>query len=210
MRTHHLLPLLLLLVPACGDDIKPADLSMATPQQLTTAIGAASGAQAFGSADRIMSMTKGSGCPSVEVRTDGSVVITGECGDYQGWVVIEPSLTAVHIDAEGFGDSAGTMTGTIDLALDRSRLDVELQSNADVSSITHLAISCAPGGLCQPDDGSWIELAVLGRIDVLGAWRPEPVGGFLTLIGLQTLTVDFNAAGECTPYTIDGLPAGCL
>ena len=141
---------------------------------------------------------------------DRSVVITGECGEYQGYAVIEPSLTDVRISTDGFGDATGTITGTIVVALDRSALDVDVDVRADVDLVTHLAITCAPGGLCQPEPGSWLELAALGRVDVIGAWRPEPAGGFLTLIGLQTLTLDFNAGGDCTPYTLDGLPAGCL
>ncbi len=212
MRTRHALPVLLLL-PACfGDDIKPADLSTATPQELTAVVGAASGRQAFGSADILTGMTKGSidGCPSVELRSDGSVVITGECGDYQGWAVLEPAADGVRISAEGFGTAEGTISGVIDVSLDRTSLSVDLESEGDVSLITHLDLGCEAGGLCTPDDGSWIEVSTIGRVDVVGAWRPEPQGGFLTLIGLQTMTLDFNADGDCVPYTFDGIPEGCL
>ncbi len=211
MRTLHALPILL-LIPACGDDLKPADLSGASAAQLQAAVAAASGREAFGQAEQITGMTKGdgNGCPAVEVRTDGSFVITGECGDYRGWVVIEPATNGVRLTAEGFGDATGTLSGVIDVALDRSALSVDLQTDGEIETITHLDMTCAPGGLCVPDDGAWVEIADIGRVDILGAWRPEPAGGFLTLVGMQTLTLDFNADGACIPYTLDGIAAGCL
>jgi len=208
-----LLPALLLLpVAACGDDIRPADLRSATPAQLAAAVDAASGRDALGSADSITSMTKtvGEGCPSVELRSDGSVVITGNCGDFSGWAVIEPATSFVRISAEGFGDATGKLSGVIDLALDRSSLTVDVELDAEVDVTTHLEVACAPGGLCEAADGSWVEVADIGRVDILGAWRPDPVGGFLTLVGMQTMTVDFNTDAACAPYTLDGIAAGCL
>ena len=85
-----------------------------------------------------------------------------------------------------------------------------LESTGELEMVTHLDLRCEAGGLCTPDDGSYISIPEIGRVDVIGAWRPEPVGGFLTLIGLQTMTLDFNAEGDCVPYTFDGIAEGCL
>jgi len=225
-RTSLLLPFALLLAGACGDNRRgssgTAELADADPELLVRALDAASGADAATAYDLAQQLAASGGpasCPSVQ--QDGSTtIITGGCessaGPIAGRVVLEDSAAdraaMQRVRFEGFSDSTRAIAGTIDRAPDGSAMYADLAIEAGgIRAVSSLALACNGNGLCAAGDDAWIEVTELGTIDVLGAWRNAPAGGYLTLVGAQTLTLDLNAIdGGCIPYTVDGADAGAL
>jgi len=215
-----------LLAAGCGDNKRrsatSADLESADPTLLARAVGAASGADALAAwdlAQQLASSSDPSGCPRVEQQGD-TTVITGDCdgaaGRIAGRVVVETAsadrTALARVSFEGFADLTRAIEGTIERSPDGSSLSASLSiDQSGILVASSLSLTCDGRSICAAGDDTWVDVDGLGTVDVLGAWRTSPAGGYLTLVGAQTLTLDLNALADgCIPYTLDGAPAGAL
>jgi hypothetical protein len=223
-RTHVFVPALLLAMVACGDNKRSsgasADLASADDELLARAVAAASGTDALHAWELAQELAGGdaTSCPRVEQQGD-TTIVTGGCetaaGPIGGRVVLESDAARAamtRISFEEFSDATRAIDGTIERAPDGSTLAADLSIVATgVLTTTSLALSCDDRDLCAVGDEAWVDVDGLGTADVLGAWRNTPAGGWLTLVGAQTLTLDLNSiVGSCIPYTVDGDAAGQL
>jgi hypothetical protein len=216
---------LLVTTTGCGDNIMPvaADLRHAEAAQLARAVDAASGndaLEAYQLAIELAGTLGPSDCPRVE-RIDDTTVITGcSSGEFAGRAVIEPPGGALgsgrgtmgRVTFEGFFDGYRTFDGVVERSADGAAMTVDLDVAVDgVTSTAFLSLTCDGVGLCSPADGSAVVIDDLGVIEVRGAWRQAPAGGYLTIVGAQTATFDLNAiVGGCIPYTLGGEAAGSV
>jgi hypothetical protein len=199
MRTRRsLLALPFLVAAGCGDNLPEpgASLAGADPALLGRAIDSASGAEARAAIDLARALPR-----------DGS---------YEGTVLVEEvplaSASMTRVTFEGFRDAERTIDGVIELVGSAS-LVAELEVTIDeVTIATTLALACGGNDLCEVARDSWVSIGELGDATIRGAWRQDPRGGYLTLVGAESLTFDFNApvATGCVPYTVDGEPGGEL
>lgn len=191
MRTR--LSLLALLAAAgCGDNFPPegASLRGADPAVLGRAIAGASGAEAREAFDVALALPR-----------DGS---------HEGTVSIEDvplaSSVMTRVTFEGYRDADRTIDGVVEV-IGRASLTADLDVTiGDVTIATSLALFCTAQDLCRVTDDSSVSIADLGDAAILGAWRQEPRAGYLTLVGAESVTFDFNGpvASGCIPYTVDG------
>jgi hypothetical protein len=135
---------------------------------------------------------------------------------YDGTVLVESEATAsaagLRVTFEGYRDDTRAIDGVI-VAVGSASLTVDLDVTVDeVTTTTSLALACDGQDLCHVAADSWISIGDLGVATILGAWRHDPRGGYLTLAGAESLTFDFNApaAAGCIPYTVDGEPGSVL
>ena len=108
---------------------------------------------------------------------------------------------------DGYADDTRAIDGVVE-TVGSSSLHAELAMTiADVTTVTTLWLTCDSNALCAVSRDSWLSIGDLGDATIRGAWRHEPRGGYLTLVGEDSLTFDFNAplATGCIPYTVDGV-----
>lgn len=203
---------------ACGDnldDASGADLANADAAHLRRAFDVASGADAVAAARQAADLAAAgdaTSCPRVE-RTGTTTILRGGCdganGPVVGLVVLDGSEAMARATFEGYGDGTRTVDGVIAEAVDGGALTAELTVvAAGIPAFASLDVACDGVGLCAVDPGAWIHVDGLGDAEVAGAWRLSPPGGYLTLLGAQTVTFDLNATDPagCVPVTIDGAP----
>lgn len=175
MRTRvSMLALPFLAVAGCGDNLSPPDqtaaLAGADPAVLGRAIAGASGAEAR---------------EALELAS----ILPKAGGDHEGTVVVEEvpdgptRMTRVTFD--GYADAERAIDGVIEV-IGESSLIADLEVTIDgVTITTSLALACDGRDLCRVAPDSTVEIADLGVATIRGAWRDEPRGGYLTLVGAE-------------------------
>jgi hypothetical protein len=178
-----------LVLAACGDNWPEpgASLDDAEPALLGRAIASASGADAREALDLALAPPAG----------------------HAGTITVEDSGLAAagtRVTFDGYADDARAIDGVVEVVGTLS-LHADLAVTiAGVTTVTTLWLTCDSNLLCAVSRDSWVSIGDLGDATIRGAWRHEPRGGYLTLVGEDTLTFDFNAplATGCIPYTVDG------
>jgi hypothetical protein len=186
------------LAAACGDNAAPpgAALAGAEPALLGHAIDAASGAEVRAVLDVVRALPRDSAAV-------GTVVVE---------TVPMPSAVLTRVTFDGFRDGDRSFDGVVETVGTASlTADLDITRDDGTAITTVLSLACDNRGLCRATD-SWVALGELGDAAIAGAWRIDPAGGYLTLLGAEALTFDFNAqvTTGCVPYTVDGEPAGEL
>jgi hypothetical protein len=201
-----------LAAAGCGDNVGPdADLAGADDAHLSRALAAATGGDARAALALADTLAAGdpSSCPSVETAGD-TTTITGGCGGMLGRIVVEARAegrtSMARTTFEQFGDGVTTIDGVVERAPDGTRLEADLTTTENaIAARATLSLECDERAVCGVDSVSYVQVDGLGFADVLGAWRHDPLGGSLTLVGAGVATFDFNAVVDgCIPFTIDG------
>lgn len=224
-RLSLLLPLP--LAAACGDNVYPptgaAALRDADPAVLSRAVAGASGADAREALALARSYLEGNQlrtatCPAVDAG-DAVTTISFDCADgtLAGTILVEHALPhapapRTRVTFLGYRDADRGLDGFVEETGAAGSLAADLDVTIDDVAIRSiLALACDAQGVCAAAPDAMVDIDGLGAATVAGAWRQAPLGGSLTLIGLETMTFDLNAAAQgCVPYTIDGAAAGEL
>jgi hypothetical protein len=222
------------LLAACGGDSSPdATFSKASSDDREAAVSAARGeaaqaATVFAMVIGAAALETGAACPRATLDGDvltvkggcsvGGVKLDGKAVIH-GFTLGEEDIGVRKVSFDDFGFSQGRDRFSFDGSAEvvdgtggRYTLLSDLTLTATFEGIRHAVtvsstLACTDDSVCTAGDDSTVDVDGVGIATITGTWGGGEPEGSLSLVGADTLRVDFDqpTGDRCFTATIDGV-----